>query len=494
MLYVRMMFVMAVGIYMSRIVLAALGVVDYGIYNVVGGVVAMLSFFNSSMATATQRELNYEMGLGHQENLKQVFSVSFISYCIIAVAVVILAESVGMWFLLHKLVIPPDRLQAAIWVFQFSILTFIINMLAVPYNAAIIAHEKMEAFAYISILEVVLKLLIAYLLLVSPIDTLAFYGALMCGNALIIRYVYSLYCRRHFAECRVQWIWDKAIFKRLFGFSGWMLIGTTSHVFSTQGINMLINIFFGPILNASRAISVQVYNAINSFAANFILATRPQVVKSYAQGEYAYACKLTFSTSKLSFILLFVLSLPVIMQTDYILELWLKTVPPYTALFVQLSLVDMLVIASFSPIASLSQASGKIRNYQLIVSIGFLLIPIVSWILYQRGFPVYIAFVASIAINIMALFGRAFELKCSQDFPARKYLLRVFFPIVLSFFAVLFGSYAIRWCLPPTSNIAWLLLNTLIYLAFSSILLWFALLNREEKTLAKKMFYKIKKR
>ncbi len=494
MLYVRMMFVMAVGIYMSRIVLAALGVVDYGIYNVVGGVVAMLSFFNSSMATATQRELNYEMGLGHQENLKQVFSVSFISYCLIAVAVVILAESAGMWFLLHKLVIPPDRLQVAIWVFQFSILTFVINMLAVPYNAAIIAHERMEAFAYISILEVVLKLLIAYLLLVSPVDTLAFYGALMCGNALIIRYVYSLYCRRHFAECRVRWIWDKEMFKRLFGFSGWILIGNMSLVFSTQGINMLINIFFGPILNASRAISVQVYNAINSFAANFIIATRPQVVKSYAQGEYAYACKLTFSTSKLSFILLFALALPVIMQTDYILELWLKTVPPYTALFIQLSLVDMLVFASFDPITSLARASGKIRNYQLIISINFLLTLVVSWILYRHGFPVYVAYVVSIVSNIIGLFGRVLELKHSQNFPAREYLWRISLPIVLSFLAVLLGSYVIRWCLPPTSNIAWLFLNTLIYLAFSSVLLWFTLLNQEEKALAKKMFYKIKKR
>lgn len=492
MLYVRMLFVMAVTLYTSRVVLNALGVVDYGIYNVVGGIVAMLSFLNSSMATATQKELNYEMGLGHQDNLSMIFSVSLISYCFIAVVAVVIAETVGMWFMLYKLVVPAERMRAAMWVFQFSILTFVINLLSVPYNAAIIAHEKMSAFAYISILEVADKLLIAYLLSVSPVDRLIFYGLLMCLNALIIRYVYSLYSQKHFHECHVKWVWDKKIFKRLFSFSGWMLFGTTSEILSIQGVNMLINMFFGPALNAARAVAVQVNGAIKALATNFLMATRPQVVKSYAQGNFDHMYKLTFSSSKLAYILLFTLSLPIIMQTDYILELWLKKVPEYTSYFLQLTLVDSLITSSITPIASVSQASGRVRNYQVIISIASLLILFVSWVFYRYGFPVYVAFWISIIVNLVGLFGRVLELKYSQDFPIRDYTLCVFGPICLSFFAILCGAIVIRACLPQTSNVGFLLLNTFIYIVFGASFSWIVVLNKEEKSLVKKMFDKIR--
>lgn len=491
MLYIRMLLIMAVTLYTSRVVLHTLGVEDYGIYNVVGGVVAMLGFFNSSMATAIQRFLNYEMGQGHKENLVKIFSVSFIGYCGIAILVVLFAETIGLWFVLNKLVIPVERLTATIWVYQFTIVTFVINLLSVPYNALIIANEKMSAFAYISILEVLGKLLIACLITVSPIDRLVFYGFLMCCISLLVRIVYSYYCKNHFEECQIKWIWDKKTIKKLCGFSGWMLAGTSSHMFNTQGVDMLINIYFGPTLNASRAISTQVYNAINSFAVNFMMATRPQIIKSYAQKEYNYMHQLVFSSTKFSFLLLFFLSLPIIMHTEYILSLWLKQVPEYTPLFVQLTLIDLLIISTFSPIASLSQASGKIRNYQLIISIGFILIFVFTWILYKQDYPIYSTFIISIIINLIGVFARIYELKCSQNFPALSYIKNVFLPILVSFLVTMLLAYFIGTMLGQVNNFTALLMNTFIYWIFGSAITWILVLNQEEKSLLKRMFHKI---
>lgn len=490
-LYARMILIMIVTLYTSRVVLNALGIEDFGIYNVVGGIIAMLSFFNSSMSIATQRFLNYEMGRKRDGMLAEIFSNSFISYCAFAVVAVILAETIGLWFVINKLVIPPSRLTAAIYVYQFSILTFVVNLLSVPYNAAIIAHEKMSAFAYISILEALGKLLIAYLVVISPIDNLILYGLLMFLIALAIRSVYSIYCKRNFLECKVRWRLNKDILKQLFGFSGWMLAGTISHLFNTQAINILVNIYFGPALNASRAISVQVYNAINSFAVNFMMATRPQVVKSYAQKKMDYVYKLTFSSSKLSYILLVLLSLPILLETDYVLKLWLKNVPEYTSLFVKLSLIDLLVISAFSPIASLSQASGKIKNYQLIISIGFLSIFLITWLAYFVGFPVYSTFIISIFFNILGLVARIYELKISQNFPFGSYIKKVFVPICLSFMLIVCGGWAIHVYVLSASSIMSLLSCVGIYLLWGTIISWCVVLNKEEKIIAKNIIYKV---
>lgn len=495
-LYIRMLLIMAVTLYTSRVVLNTLGVEDYGIYNVIGGVVTMLSFFNNSMATAVQRFLNYEMGKGNLGNIVKIFSVSFLSYCFIAIIVLLLAETVGLWFVLNKLVIPADRLDAALWVYQFTIVTFIVNLLSVPYNATIIAHEKMSVFAYISILEVFGKLLIAYLITISPIDKLIFYGLLMTVISFGIRFVYSYYCKKHFAECHVKWIWDRNILKQLFGFSGWMLAGTSAHLFNTQGINLLINLFFGPILNTARAISVQVYNAVNSFSLNFMMATRPQIVKSYAQKDYKYVHQLIFSSTKFSFILLFFLSLPILLHTEYVLTLWLKQVPEYTSLFVQLTLIDLFVSCTFSPMASLSQASGKIRNYQLIISIVFLLIFCFTWISYRLGYPVYWAFVLSIIFNLLGLFARIYELKCSQSFPAWRYVRQVFLPILLCFLIILLVAQCIKSFLQLEDSILMLLYCTLLYWVSGACIVWILMLNSNEKNMIqgilRKIFYMLK--
>lgn len=490
-LYIRMLLTMVVTLYTSRVVLNALGIEDFGIYNVVGGIVAMLNFLNSSMSMATQRFLNYEMGQGHRENLKKVFSTSFISYCIIAVVVIIIAETVGIWFLLNKLVIPAERMSAAIWIYHFSIITFVINLLSVPYNAAIIAYEKMSAFAYISILEVMGKLLIAFLITISPMDQLIFYGLLTCIFSLVVRTVYSAYCRRYFEECKIGWFWDKSLLKRLFGFSGWMLAGTTSQLFNTQGVNILVNMFFGPSLNATRAISVQVHNAVNAFAVNFMMATRPQIVKSYAQEDYVYMYKLVFSSSKLSFILLSLLSLPILMDTEYILVLWLKQIPEYTSLFVQLTLIDLLITSAFSPIASLSQASGKIKNYQLIISVGFILIFVITWVLYSNAYPAYYTFLVSIIINLIGLFTRIYELKFSQKFPVRPYIRQVFLPVSVAFIFMLISSWSMRLFFAPVSSVISLLWHVVIYWVMGVVIVWSIILNRNEQDMVKNILCKI---
>lgn len=454
----------------------------------------MMNFFNSSMATATQRFLNYEMGRGHFENLRNVFSSSFISYCIIAIVAVFVAETLGLWFLQNKLVIPIDRVDAAFWVYQLSVASFVVSFLSVPYDAVIIAHERMSAFAYISFVEVLGKLIIAYLISISFMDKLVFYALLMWFVSIISRGVYVVYCKKHFKECELQWVWKRELFQKLFGFSGWMLIGTICNIFNTQGINMLINIYFGPVLNASRAISMQVYNAVNSFAANFMMATRPQIVKSYAQKNYVYMHKLVYTSSKFSFGLLFLLSIPLFFDTDYILLLWLKKIPESADVFIQLTLMDSLITSAFSPLATLSQASGRIRNYQLIISVGFLLIFLFSWLFYYWGYPVYYAFIVPICINLIGLYFRIWELKCSQDFPMGIYLKRVVMPICVTLVLTMASIKLIQTGLLETASIMDFLMNNILYVSIGLFLFWRITLDKmERKTIKEFVVKKIKR-
>lgn len=494
-LYLRMLFTMAVSLYTSRIVLETLGVEDFGIYNVVGGVVAMMSFLNSTMATATQRFLNYEMGRNNSTNINKVFSASLICYVIIAIIVVVLSETLGIWFLENKLVIPESRAIAAYWVFQFSIATFVFSLLSVPYNAVIIANEKMSAFAYISIIEVLGKLLIVYLLVISNFDRLILYGILTLFISIAIFLLYYIYCRRNFSESKFHFTWEKQLFVKLSQFSSWMLIGTICHIFNTQGVNMLINIFFGPILNASRAITIQVYNAVNAFATNFMMAIRPQIIKLYAQRNFPYMYNLVFTSSKLSFGLLFIMSIPLIFDTDYILLLWLKKIPEFSDYFIKLVLIDLLLTSSFSPIATLSQASGKIKNYQLIISVGFILIFLISWLLYYLGFPAYYTFIVSIIINIIGLFGRIIELKYSQSFPVCEYIKKVIIPVVITFSISVSAILLLQIKLKPSVTFYSFIVNNLVYIIISMLFFYCIALNkREKKTIINFAVTKIRKK
>lgn len=314
-LYFRMLFTMGVSLYTSRVVLNTLGVEDFGIYNVVGGVVVMFSFLNSSLATATQRFLNYEMGQGNALKLEKVFSIALTGHYLIALSVILLAETIGLWFVSTQLEIPAERMHAALWVYQFSILTLAVSIISVPYNAVIIAHERMKVFAYVSIAEVSLKLTVVFLLVYLSFDKLVLYAFLLLVVAVIVRMIYATYCKRNFTECKYRFIFEKDLFAQMFCFSGWMFTGTLSNLFSSQGVNILINMFFGPIQNAARGIAYQIQGTVNAFVTNFMVAVQPQIVKSYSQGNYSYMYKLVFMASRYSFYLLFLLSLPVLLQT-----------------------------------------------------------------------------------------------------------------------------------------------------------------------------------
>ena len=425
-LYFRMLFMMAVSLYTSRVVLNVLGVEDFGIYNVVGGVVAMFTMLSGSLSAAITRFITYELGAGNQDNLRKIFSSAVTIQIGLAILIILLAEAVGVWFLNLKMNIPVARLNAANWVFQFSLLTFAINLISVPYNASIIAHERMSAFAYISILEAVGKLSIAFLIVVSPIDRLIFYALLMCVIALVVRVAYGAYCKKHFEECTYRFIFDKDLLKRMFGFAGWNFIGATSSILRDQGGNVVINLFCGPAVNAARGIAFQVNAAVHGFVSNFMTALNPQITKSYAAGEREYMMTLIFQGARLSFYMLLLLSLPVLTNTHYILGLWLKIVPDHTVLFVQLVLVFAMSESISTPLITAMLATGKIRNYQLIVG-GLQLMNLpVSYILLRVGMFPEVVIVVAITISQCCLAARLLMLRGMIGLSVRKYLSKVY--------------------------------------------------------------------
>lgn len=416
---------MLVTLYTSRVVLNTLGVTDYGIYNVVGGVVMMFSVISGSLSSSISRFITYELGHGDFERLKRIFSTSVNIQIGISVIILVLAEIFGVWFLNTKMNIPTERLTAANWVLQCSLLSFIINLISVPYNACIIAHERMSAFAYISILEAVLKLVIVYMLLVSPYDKLATYSVLLVAVALIIRVTYSLYCRKHFDESRYNFVYDKSLIKEMTGFAGWSLFGHGSYMLNVQGVDMLINIFFGVTLNAARGVATQVQNAVMQFVNNFTVAINPQITKSYASGDREYMNKLVCRGARFSYFLLFFFIVPIVCEADYILRLWLKLVPEYAPIFLRLSLFGSLMMLLGNSLLTAIFATGNIKRYQLWVTIvGCLVFPL-TWIAFKLGFPPATTYVIFIIIYFLLVFVRLYIAKGVLDFPVKLYLTDV---------------------------------------------------------------------
>lgn len=430
-LYFRMLVTMCVSLYTSRIVLSALGVEDYGIFNVVGGVVAMFSLLSGSLSSATSRFLTFELGKGDSEKLSKVFSSSVTIQIVLSVIVIAFAETIGLWFLNHKMVIPDSRMNAANWVFQLSVFSFVINLISIPYNAAIIAHERMSAFAYISIFEAVSKLIVAYCLVISPIDRLVLFAIMTSIIAIIIRMIYGIYCRKHFKECSFQFVYDKPLLKTMFSFAGWNFIGSSSALLRDQGNNILINIFFGPTVNAARGIANQVNTAIYSFVTNFLTALNPQITKSYAAGDRQYMMTLILQGSRLSFYILLLLSLPVIINTRYILQLWLGQVPEHTVNFIQLVLVFGMLESISSPLITAVQATGNIRKYQIVVGgIQMLNLP-VSFVLLRNGANPESVFIVAIIISQLCLASRLFMLRYLIDLKVSVFIKKVYMNIII---------------------------------------------------------------
>ena len=429
-LYVRMLFTMGISLFTSRVILQTLGVEDYGISSVVGGVISMFTFINAAMVSSTQRYLNFELVRGDANQLRSVFSTSLQIHALIALAIIVLSESVGLWFLNEKLVIPEARMNAAMWVYQCSILSCAVSIMSTPYNAVIVAHEKMSAFAYISILDVSLKLLVVYLLVVLPFDKLIILAILHLLVQLFIRYIYTLYCHRHFPESYFQFWFNKTLFKEMFGFAGWSFWGNLAAILYTQGLNMMLNIFFGPIVNAARGIAVQVQSAVQQFVGGFQTALNPQITKNYASNNLPQMHSLMFRSARFSFLLLFFLSLPVLMETNFILTLWLKTVPDDAVIFTQIMICISLIYTTANPCIIANQATGKVKIYQMVVGGILLLILPISYVVLKLGAPAYSVFIVHFCIESVAQFSRMYMLRNLIHLPLWQYMKNIYIPIV----------------------------------------------------------------
>ena len=429
-LYVRMLFTMGISLFTSRVILQTLGVEDYGISSVVGGVISMFTFINAAMVSSTQRYLNFELVRDDANQLRSVFSTSLQIHALIALAIIVLSETVGLWFLNEKLVIPEARMTAAMWVYQCSILSCAVSIMSTPYNAVIVAHEKMSAFAYISILDVSLKLLVVYLLVVLPFDKLIILAVLNLLVQLFIRYIYTIYCHRHFPESYFQFRFNKTLFKEMFGFAGWSFWGNLAAILYTQGLNMMLNIFFGPIVNAARGIAVQVQSAVQQFVGGFQTALNPQITKNYASNNLPQMHSLMFRSARFSFLLLFFLSLPVLMETNFILTLWLKTVPDDAVIFTQIMICISLIYTTANPCVIANQATGKVKIYQMVVGGILLLILPISYVVLKLGAPAYSVFIVHFCIESVAQFSRMYMLRKLIHLPLWQYMKNIYIPIV----------------------------------------------------------------
>lgn len=421
-LYVRMLLVMAVSIYTSRVVLATLGISDYGIYNVVGGIVAVLGFLNNSMSNAVQRFLSFELGQNDINKVNHVFCTAVIAHFAIALFVVVILESIGPWFIETQMTIPSDRLNAAHWVFQCSTITAFFSIMQVPYNAIVIAKEKMGIYAYISIIEVILQLCAVYLLLIIAYDKLVSYAILHALISISILLFYRIYCIQKFAETKFYIIKSFATLKEIGAFAIWNMIGEFAWSMTNQGISLLVNVFVGPVANAAQGLSTQVNTAVMRFVNNFQTALNPQIIKSYSSTELDTMTKLVSRGSRFSFFLLLMLSLPLIFEMDYILHLWLKEVPSDTKEFCQLSLICSLVMTVTNLLVQVIRATGNIRKYQFTSAFLLLLNFPMAWITLKIGLPPYSVVVNLIVLQFIVGLLRLFFVKKQVNFPIGKFI------------------------------------------------------------------------
>lgn len=437
MLYIRMFFIMSVSLFTSRVILKTLGVEDFGTYNVVGGFVTMFSAFSGMFTGAISRYLTYELGRNSDDSgnrLNKIFSTSVTIQLFLAFACAIIVEVAGIWFINNKLVIPADRLVAANWVLHCSVLTFIINLISVPYNAAIIAHERMSAFAYISVFEVTMKLLIVYALYISPVDKLITYSVLLALLAFVVRLIYGTYCSRHFEECHYKLIFDSQLIKSMSGFAGWNFLGSGTYMLNTQGLNMLINMFFGVTLNAARGIANQVDGAIMQFVNNFLTAVKPQITKNIAAGNMDYVVSLVCKGAKFGYFLMLLFVIPIFLESEQILHYWLGIVPQYTVVFVRLAMIASMVDLLGTTITTAVIATGKVKMYYIIIGTTGLLVLPMTYVAFRLGLSPVSAYISFITVYVFLLYLKLLRIKRLVDFPIKQYVNKVvlkIFPVTI---------------------------------------------------------------
>lgn len=430
-LYLRMFLMMAISLFTSRIILSTLGVSDYGIYNVVGGVVAMFGLLSGSITNSITRFLTFELGKKDYLQLQKVFSTSLNVMMVLSLVIVIIGEIVGIWFLNYKMNIPEGRMEAANWAFQCSLMTFVMNLISIPYNSTIVAHEKMSAFAYISIFEVIMKLLIVYSLYISPFDKLKSYVVLLLILSFVIRFIYGFYCKRHFKESTYHFIYDKVLLKNMTSFAGWNFFGQGAYMMNNQGVNIVINLFFGVTVNAARGIATQVNGAVNQFVTNFMMALNPQITKSYASGELDEMHKLVFRGSKFSYYLMLFFLIPICLEAEMILHLWLNIVPDYSVTFVRWTLVITAMGMLSNTLITALHATGKIKRYMIIVGLVEISnFPLTYLVFVMGGSPISAYYVYFI-IYLVLMFLRLFLIKDLIKMKARTYIKSVYLVVVL---------------------------------------------------------------
>lgn len=479
-LYFRMILLMLITLYTSRVILEALGVEDYGIYNVVGGFVSMFALVSSALTSACTRFLNYEMGKENPEKLSKTFSTAVTVQTALSIIVALLCESIGVWYVNNMMVLPEERLVAANWCLQFSVFSFCLNLLTVPYNAAIIAHERMKTFAYVSIFDGIAKLGICYLIMYPSMDKLVLYGLLMFVESTIIRVIYQIYCKRNFEECRYHFVIDKPLLLEMFTYAGWHLVGNSTAILKNQGVNMLLNLFYGPVVNASKGIATQVLHAVSAFASNFMMALNPQITQNYAKGDWNYCFNLVYKGSRFSFYILFLISLPIIVNTDYILHLWLKEVPEYAIIFVQLTLVVSIMGSLSNTLITLNNATGKVRNYQIVVGgIQMLNLPLSYFVLKLGVSPSSVMYIA-IFCEILCLLARLYMIpRTIREFHPNDYfrdvLLKCLYVVGLSsVIPIVLDIYL------PENKLTFIL-NIFASLCISTFVIYYVGCNRNER-------------
>ena len=494
-LFLRTLFVMFISLYTSRVILEALGVENYGIYNVVGGFVSMFSVISSSLSTAISRFITYEIGKGDKIRLNKVFSTSILIQIVLAIIIFIVCEIIGIWFMESHMQIAPERLYAAHWVLHCSLLSFCIGLLCVPYDACIIAHERMGAFAFFSTYDVIMKLAICFALYISPIDRLILYAILILLLSLSSRVIYTIYCRKHFEETRSKIDFDKTIFKEMIGFSGWSFFNNTAYILNNQGVNMLMNVHFGVAVNAARGIAVQVEGAVIRFVNSFTTAINPQITKYYASGDLQNMHKLVCRGAKFSFFAMLMFALPIIIEAKQILSIWLVNVPEYTVIFTQLSLVMGMCDCIGNSGYTACMATGNLKRYSIIITtIGILEFPL-AWIFFTYGAAPQYAYYTYIAVKITVLIARMFLLKSMVSLKVSIYIKNVFVPIITTSIIAIIPPAIIYNYLNET--IIRLIFIILISITSTSVSVLYLGMTRDERNLilskTKNIFYKLTK-
>lgn len=485
-LYFRMLITMAVGLFTSRIVLNTLGIEDYGVNNIAGGLVGFLTIITGTVSSAISRFITFELGKGDLNALKKVFSMSITIQLIFAIVVILVGEIIGIWFLNSELNIPLERLDAAKWVFHCSILSFAIGLICSPYNATIIAHERMNIYAYMSILDTIMKLAIVYMLYISPYDKLKTFAVLGLATSILMRIIYGIYCKCNFEECVYKLSFDKQIFKEMFNLASWHLFGNTAYILNTQGVNVITNIFFGVTLNAARGIADSVNGIVTQFVNNFTTAINPQITKSYAKGDLVYMHKLICYGSKYSYFMMLFIATPLIIETESILKLWLGVIPKYAVSFAQLVLASSLCTVLSNTLVTAMLATGKIKKYQLIVTaVGFIVFPL-TYIAFRCGYSPTWAYIIYFFVYLILLFVRLYLMREMIKMPMMLYIKTVIYRIIPVTIIILLIPYFITFYIAP--SISRICIISIISFITSIIAIYFiGLVNSEQQYVKNKL-------